>query len=69
MGKSTRMEKVGKSGSVLECVTELLKELGPLYRHIFNSEWQRDHFQRLKENLPVNCRNGFCREFSLQVPG
>ena len=33
VGKSTRMEKVGKSGSVLECVTELLKELGPLYRH------------------------------------
>ena len=45
-------EKVSKFGSVLECVTELLKELGPPYRHIFNSEWQRDQFQRLKENLP-----------------
>ena len=52
VGKSTWMEKVSKSGSVPECVTELLKELGPLYRHIFNSEWQRDQFQRLKENLP-----------------
>ena len=27
-------EKVSKSGSVPECVTELLKELCPLYRHI-----------------------------------
>ena len=39
VGKSTRMEKVDRSGSVLECVTELLKELGPLYRHIPHTQF------------------------------
>ena len=74
VGKSTQMEKVGRSGSVLECVTELLKELGPLYRHI-------PHIQFWMAEGPVSvlkgesswrlgdCHDGFCREFSLQVSG
>ena len=51
-GKSLRMEKVTKSGTVDECVSELLQELGPLSRHVFNAEWQRKPLQSLKKELP-----------------
>ena len=51
-GKSLRMEKVMKSGTVDECVSELLQELGPLSRHVFNAEWQRKQLQSLKKELP-----------------
>lgn len=40
VGKSSWMEKVKKTGSVQECLAELLHEVNPLYRHVFNSEWQ-----------------------------
>lgn len=51
MGKSSRME-VNKSGTVGDCLRELLQELGPLFRHIFNAEWQRKQLQNLKADLP-----------------
>ena len=51
-GKSLRMEKVTKSGTVDECVSELLQELGPLSRHVFNAEWQQKQLQSLKKELP-----------------
>ena len=47
-GKSSRMDKVMKSGTVDECVSELLQELGPLSRHVFTAEWQRKQLQSLK---------------------
>ena len=50
-GKSSRMEKVMKSGIVDECVSELLQELGPFSRHVFNAEWQK-RLQSLKRGLP-----------------
>ena len=52
MGKSSRMEKVKKTGSVQECLAELLHELNPLYRHVFNAEWQQSQLPALKANLP-----------------
>ena len=52
MAKSSRMEKVSISGTIRACVTELVKELDSLCRHKFNSEWQRDQLQELKEKLP-----------------
>ncbi|XP_076436127.1 uncharacterized protein LOC143275737 [Babylonia areolata] len=52
MGTHSRMEKVSKCGSVNECLGELMKELGPLYRHKFNAEWQRNQLYHLKRNLP-----------------
>ena len=52
VGKSSWMEKVKKTGSVQECLAELLHEVNPLYRHVFNSEWQRSQLQALKANLP-----------------
>ena len=51
-GKSLRMEKIMKSGTVDECVSELLQELGPLSWHVFNAEWQQKQLQSLKKELP-----------------
>ena len=51
-GKSLRMEKVMKSGTVDECVSELLQELGPLSWHFFNAEWWQKQLQSLKKGLP-----------------
>ena len=60
MGKSSQMEKVKKTGSVQECLAELLHELNPLYRHVFNSEWQRSQLQALKANLPEGWATATC---------
>ena len=51
-GKSYRMDRVQKSGSVQDCLNELMQELGGLYRHVFNAEWQRKQLQLLKADLP-----------------
>ena len=51
-GKSYRMDRVQKSGSVQDCLNELMQELGSLYRHVFNAEWQRKQLQLLKADLP-----------------
>ena len=48
-GKLLRMQKIMKSGTVDECVSELLQELGPLSRHVFNAEWQQKQLQSLKK--------------------
>ena len=46
------MDRVQKSGSVQDCLNELMQELGGLYRHVFNAEWQRKQLQLLKADLP-----------------
>ena len=51
-GKFYRIKKKKKSGSVQDCLNELMQELGVLYRHVFNAEWQRKQLQLLKADLP-----------------
>ena len=52
-GRTSRVEKVKRSGMVGDCTAELGQELGPLCRHVFNAEWQRQQLQLLKANLPT----------------
>jgi hypothetical protein len=52
-GKTSRVDRVRKKGSVQECVNELMDELSSLYHHIFVAEWQRKQLQCLKKSLPV----------------
>lgn len=40
-----------KSGTVDERASELLQELGPRSRHVFNAEWQQKQLQSLKREL------------------
>ena len=50
-GSSSRVDKVRKTSSDQQCFAELVNELGPLFVHIFNAEWQRKQFNQLKAEL------------------
>ncbi|XP_070210071.1 uncharacterized protein [Littorina saxatilis] len=68
-GRSSRMDKVKKRGSVHDCVNEMTEELESLYMHVFVAEWQRRQLSGLKADLPegwalVTCdyaENFLCR--------
>ncbi|XP_069137185.1 uncharacterized protein [Argopecten irradians] len=45
---------VEKSGSVQDCISEIVEEAASLTEHLFVARWQYNAFRQLKESLPEN---------------
>ena len=57
---------IDKSGTLEDCVGELLIEVSCLSMHMFSAQWQYNQFKEIKNNVPENWLvSRFCTKLSL----